>query len=121
VWSTVGLVLTSLGGGLAPTIAVLVAARILEGIACAGILASGLGLIGRAFPAGPARTRATGLWGATLGAGIAAGPAASAALAALGSWRTIYWVDAWAPELDWVRHGRAAHRRGGASAGVHRR
>ncbi len=94
VWSTVGLVATSVAGALATSITVLVGARILEGIACAGVLASGLGLIGRAFPAGQARTHATGLWGATLGAGIAVGPAASAGLAALGSWRTIYWVVA---------------------------
>lgn len=99
VWSTVGLVATSLVGGLATSIAVLVGARILEGIACAGMLASGLGLIGRAFPAGAARTHATGLWGATIGAGIAVGPAASAALAALGSWRTIYWIIAAAAAL----------------------
>ncbi len=92
VWSTGALALTSIAAGLAPTIGLLIAARVLEGIACAGVLASGLGLIGSAFPAGRARTHATGLWGAMVGAGIAAGPAASAALAAVASWRTIYWV-----------------------------
>ncbi len=94
VASTVGVAVTSVAGGLAPSLDFLVGARILEGIACAGVLASGLGLIGGAFPTGPARTHATGLWGATIGAGIAAGPAASAGLADLAGWRTIYWVVA---------------------------
>lgn len=92
VWSTGALALTSVAGGLAPSIVVLIAARVLEGIACAGVLASGLGLIGSVFPSGRARTHATGLWGAMIGAGIAVGPAASAALAAVANWRTIYWV-----------------------------
>ncbi len=63
VWSTGALALTSVATGLAPSLEVLVGARIVEGIACAGVLACGLGLIGHAFPAGRARTRATGLWG----------------------------------------------------------
>jgi MFS family permease len=75
----------------APDITVVIAARVLEGIAGAGILAGGLGLIGHEVPAGHARTRATGIWGAMIGAGIAAGPVASAALNAL-SWRAIWWL-----------------------------
>lgn len=92
IWSTGALALTSIAGGLAPSIGALIAARVLEGIACAGVLASALGLIGSAFPAGRPRTHATGVCGAMIGAGIAVGPAASAALAAVANWRTIYWV-----------------------------
>jgi len=52
-------------------VAVFVAARILQGAAGAGVLAAGLGLLGNAFPDGRARTHATGIWAAMLGAGIA--------------------------------------------------
>ncbi len=94
VCATLGLSAASVLGALAPTIGVLILARVLQGIAGAGVLAAGLGLIGHTFRAGPARTHATGLWGAMVGAGIAVGPAASAGLAAFASWRTVYWVIA---------------------------
>src|SRR5919199_3365498 len=44
----------SLLGALAPTSMVLIVARVLQGSAGAAVLACGLGLIGHAFPAGPA-------------------------------------------------------------------
>ena len=61
-------------GALAPDTAALVAARIGQGLGAAAVLACSLGLIGHAFPAGPQRARATGVWGAGIGAGIAVGP-----------------------------------------------
>jgi MFS family permease len=81
-------------GALAPSIEVLVAARVLQGVAGGGVLAAGLGSIGRAFPAGPARTHATGVWGAAVGAGVAIGPLAGAGLAAAIGWRSGFWVEA---------------------------
>lgn len=72
----------------APTMLVFVVARVLEGVAGAGVLSAGLGAIGTAFPDGRARTHATGIWSAALGAGIALGPVLAAVLAAAGSWRT---------------------------------
>lgn len=92
LWSLAGLSASSLWAALSPTIGFLVAGRILQGIAGAGVLAAGLGLIGNAFPSGAPRTHATGLWGATLGAGIAVGPVASAALGHPLGWRGIYWA-----------------------------
>lgn len=50
-------------GALAPNALVLTVARFVEGLGGAAVLACSLGLIGHAFPAGPARTRATGVWG----------------------------------------------------------
>ena len=58
----------------APSIGVLVAARILQGAAGAGIVAASLGTIGHAFPTGHRRTLATSVWGSAVGAGIAIGP-----------------------------------------------
>lgn len=85
---------TSAVGALAPSMEVLVAARVLPGVAGGGVLAAGLGSIGHAFPAGPARTDATGVWGAAVGGGVAAGPLGGAALAAALGWRSGFWVQA---------------------------
>src|SRR5215210_1513200 len=79
---------------LAPNALVLVLARILQGLGGAALLACGLGLIGYAFPEGLARARATGVWGAALGAGVAVGPILAAGLDAFGGWRLPYAVTA---------------------------
>jgi MFS family permease len=84
----------SVVGALAPSMEVLVAARVLQGVAGGGVLAAGLGSIGRAFPAGPARTHATGVWGAAVGAGVAVGPLAGAGLATAIGWRGGFWAEA---------------------------
>jgi MFS family permease len=81
-------------GALAPSIAILVAARVIQGMAGAAVLASSLGSIGHAFPAGPPRIRATGVWGAAVGGGIALGPLAAGGLAAALGWRSSYWLEA---------------------------
>src|ERR1700751_330362 len=60
VLSSSALVLTSALGAVAPSITVLIAARILQGIAGAGILAAALGAIGHAFPSGHRRGAAPG-------------------------------------------------------------
>jgi MFS family permease len=92
VGGAVLLVLTSVLAALTPTTTVLVFARVGQGIGGAAILSSSLGLIAAAFPAGPARARATGIWGASVGAGIAVGPVVIGALEAAGSWRAGYWL-----------------------------
>jgi len=48
-------------GAVAPNALVLILSRVLQGLGGATILACGLGLIGHAFPGGPARARATGV------------------------------------------------------------
>jgi MFS family permease len=92
--SAVLLAATSALAAAAPDIAVFVVARVLQGVAGAGIVASSLAAIGHAFPAGRARTHATGVWGAAVGAGIAVGPLAGAALADAAGWRSAYWLQA---------------------------
>jgi MFS family permease len=81
---------SSVLGALAPTALVLVVARVLQGLGGAAVLACSLGLIGHAFPAGLTRARATGVWGAAIGAGVAVGPILAAGLDSLGSWRLPY-------------------------------
>src|SRR3954469_19785646 len=85
---------SSVLGAFAPNALVLILARVLQGLGGAAVLACGLGLIGHAFPEGPPRARATGVWGAALGAGVALGPILAAGLDAVGGWRLPYAVTA---------------------------
>ncbi|RAY12258.1 MFS transporter [Actinomadura craniellae] len=93
---------------------VFVLGRIVQGAASAALLAAGLGAVGHAFPAGPERLRATGVWGAMLGGGTMLGPVAAAVL---GGWRLWYVVTAGAAALlaaaaAWrLRESRATRRR----------
>jgi MFS family permease len=100
----------------APSIAVVVGARVLQGVAGAGVVAASLATIGHAFPSGAARTRATAAWGAAVGGGIALGPIVTAGLAAPLGWRSGYWAQAVAaaalvPAATRVAESRATARR----------
>src|SRR4051812_27785574 len=71
-----GMVLLAAGAGVvaaATSTAVFVAGRVVEGVGGAAVLAATLGLIAQAFPAGPDRSRAAALWGASVGAGTGIG------------------------------------------------
>ena len=59
VWSALLLAAANAVAAAAPTIAVLVGARVLQGVAGAGVVAASLAAIGHAFPTGRARTHAT--------------------------------------------------------------
>ena len=82
----------SLLGAVSPEVVTFVVARVVQGIGGAAMLAAGLGMIAVAFPDPHARAHATGVWGASVGAGIALGPLLSAGLAKVGSWRDVYAV-----------------------------
>jgi MFS family permease len=74
--------------------AVFIAGRLLQGLGAAAVLACALGLIGQAFPVGPARSRATAAWGASVGAGTGLGGLITVALDHGSGWRTTYTVTA---------------------------
>src|SRR5436190_527628 len=93
VAGAVVLALASALGALAPNALLLIMARIVQGLGGGAILACGLGLIGQAYP-GVVLARATGIWAAALGAGVAVGPIVSAALDSLAGWRLVYWFFA---------------------------
>jgi MFS family permease len=79
-------------GAAAGSTPVFVLARIGQGLGSAALIAGGLGLIGHTFPAGHDRARATGVWGASVGAGIAVGPPFGVLLSEVGGWRAPYLV-----------------------------
>ncbi|MEU7123199.1 MFS transporter [Streptomyces zaomyceticus] len=86
---TLALGLTTALGGLAGSTLTFTAARIAQGAASAAVLAGSLGLLAHAYPAGRDRIRATGIWGASVSAGIALGPLLAGALS-LVDWRLAY-------------------------------
>src|SRR3954453_15416858 len=92
-----GLTLLGLGAvvvGAAGSPAVFIGGRLLQGLGGAAVLACALGLIGAAFPVGPARSRAAAVWGASVGAGTGLGGLLTVALDPGHGWRTTYWVTA---------------------------
>lgn len=89
----VGAVLLAAGSAacaLAPGAGLFVVGRVLQGIGAAAVIACGLAVISHTFPAGPDRARATGIWGACMGAGPAVGPLLGSGLDAGPGWRWAY-------------------------------
>jgi predicted MFS family arabinose efflux permease len=82
----------SLVAAVTPDVEVFIAARVIEGIGGAAVVAAGLGMLATTFVDPLERARATGLWGASVGAGIALGPILSTWLGRWGSWRDVYAV-----------------------------
>jgi MFS family permease len=109
---------TSVAGAVAPSGGALLASRVLQGVAGAGVLVASLGSIGHAFPEGRLRTHATGVWGAAVGGGIALGPLAAAGLAAAFGWRSSYWLEAAAALVLVAAAGRLAESRAPAKRPV---
>ncbi|WP_432845659.1 MFS transporter [Amycolatopsis sp. CA-161197] len=77
------------GAGL-PNPTLFTIARIGQGLGAAAMLATSLGLIAQVTTPGHQRTRATGLWGASLGVGILIGPLLAALLEPAAGWRSPY-------------------------------
>jgi MFS family permease len=71
---------------------VFVLARVVQGIGGAALVAASLGMLASTFPEPARRAHATGVWGASLGAGIAVGPLLSSGLTLAHSWRDVYGV-----------------------------
>ncbi|MEO5666205.1 MAG: MFS transporter [Nocardioides sp.] len=71
-----------------------IAARVVEGVGGAAVLACGLAVLAHRFPPGPERIHATSVWAASVGLGIAAGAVLAAALDIGTGWREAYAVTA---------------------------
>src|SRR5579859_1362677 len=83
----------SLGCGLAPTVALLVGARVLQGIGAALLLSGTLAIISHAFPEGSEQARAIGVWAAIGSLALPAGPLLGGALISAFGWRAIFLVN----------------------------
>lgn len=87
-----GVVVFALGSALcaaAGSIALLVAARAVQGVGAAAMLALSLAIVTQAFP--PAnRARAIGIWAAVSSIALAIGPLVGGAMVELASWRWLF-------------------------------
>ncbi|MCW2905885.1 MAG: transporter [Actinomycetia bacterium] len=86
--------LASLAGGFAPDGTALVAARAVQGCGAAIAAPCALSLLATTFPAGPARTRALGVYGAMGGLGSVVGLLLGGALTEYLSWRWVLFINA---------------------------
>ncbi|BDH03693.1 MFS transporter [Streptomyces seoulensis] len=87
------LAVASLAGGLATSPEVLLAARVLQGLATAAVTPAGLSLMTTSFPEGPLREKALGLNGALMSAGFTTGAVLGGVLTDLLSWRWAFFIN----------------------------
>jgi len=85
--------LASLLAGLAPSQGILLGARALQGVGAALATPAALALVTALFPAGAARVKALGVWGALSGLGFAVGILLGGAITDLGSWRWVFLIN----------------------------
>jgi EmrB/QacA subfamily drug resistance transporter len=85
--------LASAAGGFAPNETVLIAARIVQGCGAALAAPSALSLLATTFPAGPARTRALGVYGSMAGLGSVIGLVLGGTLTEYASWRWVLFIN----------------------------
>jgi EmrB/QacA subfamily drug resistance transporter len=115
-----GLVLftaASLLCGAATSIAMLDAARAVQGVGGAILFATSLALLADAFPGAKERAGALAAYGATIGASFAIGPAVGGAITSYLGWRWVFYVNvpvgiaAIAATYRWVRESRDPNAR----------
>ncbi len=78
--------------GAAPTLTLLVAARVLQALGAAMLVPASLALVVEAFPE-ERRAHAIGLWGATAAVAAGLGPPMGGALVELGGWRWAFLIN----------------------------
>jgi MFS transporter, DHA2 family, methylenomycin A resistance protein len=79
--------------GLAPSLPVLVAARVAQGTGAALQVPASLVLLQAAYPTRAGRARAFGVWGAIAGIGAASGPVVGGLLVSAWSWRAVFFLN----------------------------
>lgn len=78
--------------GLAPTVELLIAARVLQGVGGVATSALGVAIVTQVFPANE-RGKAIGVIGSVVSVGIALGPSVGGVLIELAQWRAIFLVN----------------------------
>jgi DHA2 family methylenomycin A resistance protein-like MFS transporter len=79
--------------GAAPTAAVLVGARLLQGMGAALFMPASLSLLNQAYPEDAARIRVLALWSAIVSVAAATGPLVGGIVVAAAGWRCIFWLN----------------------------
>ena len=109
--------LASLACALATSIALLDAARAVQGFGASLMFASSLAILADAYPRPRERGGAMAAYGATIGASFAIGPAVGGALTSWLGWRSVFFINiplgllALLGTFAWVRESRDPHAR----------
>jgi len=83
----------SLGCALAPSVGVLIALRMLQGLGAAAMLPASLALLRHAFRDPLERARAVSFWASIVSLGFAAGPALGGVFTSAFGWRSIFLLN----------------------------
>jgi DHA2 family methylenomycin A resistance protein-like MFS transporter len=83
----------SLACALAPTLAILIGARLIQGVGAAVLVPNSLALLNHAHPEPERRQHAVAIWAAGASLALTAGPLIGGALIALSGWRSIFIVN----------------------------
>jgi DHA2 family methylenomycin A resistance protein-like MFS transporter len=83
----------SLACALAPSVATLVAARVVQGLGAAVLVPNSLALLNHGYRDEKERERAVAVWAAGASVALTAGPLVGGALIAISNWRSIFLVN----------------------------
>jgi EmrB/QacA subfamily drug resistance transporter len=95
VW-VAGLVLFGAGSlacGLAPSLGAMIGFRVVQSLGGALMTPATLAMLARAYPAGPARAQALGIWSASTGIAMGLGPVVGGLLVDSVGWRSVFMVN----------------------------
>jgi MFS family permease len=110
--------LSSLAGGLSQSMAMLVAARALQGIGSAMLAANALALLTLHFPAGPSRIRALGLFASSATIGVASGTLLGGLLTSYFGWSSALLINVpLGLAMAWATIGAKGHAETAATPG----
>ena len=113
-----GLGVFSLGSllcGVAPSVALLVAGRLVQGLGAAALLPSSLALLLGAFPT-ERRSQVVALWGGIGALAVATGPSVGALLITGFGWRAAFFVNLPIGLVAWLVGRRVLERRSGSGS-----
>jgi EmrB/QacA subfamily drug resistance transporter len=91
-----GLVIFTIGSllcSLAPSLGLLVAARMVQAVGGSMLNPVAMSIITNTFTEPKERARAIGVWGAVVGVSMALGPVVGGTLVAALNWRSIFWIN----------------------------
>jgi len=83
----------SVACALAPTIGVLIAARVMQGVGASMLSPVALAIVVNVMTEPKERARAIGVWAAVFGVSMAVGPLVGGALVSGVGWRSVFWIN----------------------------